>query len=172
MLEGKVGAAAVLIHKGRHSETLHYHLGSDEEHMVHEAELVGILLGMHILSTRKGRKATATIGVDNQAAIKAFESDLRNPGHHLMREALHIASKIQKKKKKKKGDKSKEALTIRWTAGHEGIEGNELADREAKEAAKGHTSDTKQLPCYLRKPILINLSAVKKAHNESLVKEW
>jgi hypothetical protein len=63
-------------------------------------------------------------------------------------------------------------LTIRWTAGHEGIEGNELADREAKEAAKGCTSDTKLLLRYLRKPVLTNSSAVKKVHNESLTKEW
>jgi hypothetical protein len=45
-------------------------------------------------------------------------------------------------------------------------------DKEAKEAAKGCMTDTKQLPKYLRKPILINPSAVKKAHNESLAKEW
>jgi hypothetical protein len=38
-LEGKVEAAAVLIHKGRHIQTLHLHLGSDMEHMVHEAEM-------------------------------------------------------------------------------------------------------------------------------------
>src|SRR6266851_5700150 len=134
--------------------------------MVQEAEL----LGMHILSTGKGRKATATISMDNQAAIKAFMSDLRNPGHHLMREALHIASKISKEKKK--GGKGKDMLTIRWMAGHEGIEGNELADREAKKVAKGHTSDIRLLPHYLRKPILINSSAVKKAYNKSLTKEW
>jgi hypothetical protein len=100
VLEGKVGAAAILIHKGRHMQTLHYHLGSDKEHMVHEAELVGILLGMHILSSRKSKKVAAVIGVDNQAAIKAFTSDLRSPGHHLTREALCIASKISKEKKK------------------------------------------------------------------------
>src|SRR5216684_30425 len=41
-LEGKVGAAAILIYKGRHTQTLHYHLRSDEEHTVHEAEAVGI----------------------------------------------------------------------------------------------------------------------------------
>jgi ribonuclease HI len=169
-LEGKVGTAAVLIHKGRHTQTLHYHLRSDEEHMVHEVELVGILLGLHILSSKKSKKALATIRVDNQAAIKAFMLDLRNPGHHLMREALHIASKISKERKK--GGKNKHALTIRWMAGHEGIEGNELADREAKEVAKGHTSDMKLLPCYLRKPVLTNSSTVKKAHNESLAKEW
>ena len=170
VLEGKVGTAAVLIYKGRHTQTLYYHLGSDEEHMVHEVESVGILLRLHILSSRKSKKASAIIGVDNQAAIKAFTSDLRNPGHHLTREALCIASKISKERKK--GGKNKHALTIRWMAGHKGIEGNELADREAKEVAKGRTSDMKLLPCYLRKPILTNSSTVKKAHNESLAKEW
>jgi hypothetical protein len=51
-------------------------------------------------------------------------------------------------------------------------ERNELVDREAKEAAKGHPSDMKLLPHYLRKPILTNSSALKKAHNKSLTKEW
>jgi hypothetical protein len=57
-------------------------------------------------------------------------------------------------------------------AGHEGIEGNELTDSEAKEVAKGCTTDTKLLPHYLRKPLVINSSAAKKAHNESLTTEW
>jgi ribonuclease HI len=165
-LEGKVGASAILMRKGRHTRTLHYHLGPDTEHTVHEAELVGILLGMHLLSTEKKGKMTTMLGVDNQAAIKAFESQLRNPGHHLAREALWIA--IQMKKKRKK---SNHTLTIRWTAGHEGLEGNKLADREAKEAAKGSTSDTKQLPSYLRRPLLINPAALKMAHNAKLKKE-
>jgi len=47
-----------------------------------------------------------------------------------------------------------------------------LADREAKEAAKGHTSDTKLLPLYLRKPLLTNLIAVKAMYNESLKSKW
>ncbi len=105
-----------------------------------------------------------------QAAIKALASDLRSPGHHLAREALCLANRIKKVKKKAK--KTKATITIRWTAGHEGIEGNKMADREAKEAAKGHTSDTKHLPCYLRKPLLINPSALKKAHSKRLKKEW
>ncbi len=73
---------------------------------------------------------------------------------------------------KKKRWKSKAVLTIRWTAGHEGLEGNELADKEAKEVAKGHTSETELLPSYLRKPLLINPSAIKAAHNAKLKKEW
>jgi hypothetical protein len=88
-LEDKVGALAVLIRKGRHTRTLHCHLGPGTEHMVHEAELIGILLGLHLLGTEKKTGGTqAMIGVDNQAAIKAFDSDLRNPGHHLTRKAL------------------------------------------------------------------------------------
>jgi len=136
---------------------------------VHEAKSVGILLGIHMLSSRKCKKALATIGVDNQAAIKAFILDLRNSGYYLMREALHITSKISKEKKK--GGKSKNVLTIRWMAGYKGIEGNKLVDREAKEAAKGCTSDMKLLPHYLRKPILINSSAGMKVLNKSLTKE-
>ncbi len=79
--------------------------------------------------------------------------------------ALHIASNIEKKKKKMS---SNTIITICWTVGHKGLEGNKLADREAKEAAKGHTLDTKLLSLYLRKPLLTNLIAVKATHNESL----
>jgi hypothetical protein len=63
-------------------------------------------------------------------------------------------------------------LTICWTTGHEGLEGNELANKEAKEAAKGNASETKLLPSYLRKPLLINMSAIKAAHITKLKKEW
>ena len=149
-LEGKVGAAAVLIHKGRHIQTLHFHLRPDMEHMVHEAKMVGLVLGLHLLSISKFRKVPTMIGIDNQVAIKALTSDLRSPGHHLAWEALCLAKLIEKAKKKSK--RTKAMITIRWMAGHEGIKGNELADEEAKEAAKGCTSDTKLLPRYLRNP--------------------
>ncbi len=123
-----------------------------------------------MLSTGNCRKAAAMIGVDNQAAIKALTSDLRSPGHHLVQEALQVATNIGKAKKKSRNNKT--PITIHWTAGHKGLEGNKLVDREAKEAALGHTLDTKQIPCYLRKPIPINPSAVKKAHNEEVKNEW
>jgi ribonuclease HI len=170
-LEGKVGAVAILILNGRHTQTLQFHLGSDTEHTVHEAELVGLLLSLHMLSSREYRGMPAMVGIDNQAAIKALASDLRSPGHHLVREALRIAGRLAKGGRKGK-KKRKAVITIRWTAGHEGIEGNELADIEAKEAAKGCTSDTKHLPPYLRKPLLINPTAAKAAHNAALKSEW
>src|SRR5216683_4174297 len=166
-LEGKVGASAVLTHKGRISRTLHFHLRPDMEHTVHEVELIGILLGIHLLKTEKGTGILVLIRVDNQAAIKAFNLELRSPGHYITREILQQANQL-----KKRGRKSKYALTIRWMVEHIGIEGNELADKEAKEAAKGHLLDTKLLPPYLRKTLLINLAALKMAHCMELKKKW
>jgi ribonuclease HI len=166
-LEGKVGAAAILLRTGKPTHSLHFHLSKEKEHTAHEAELVGILLGLHLISTEKRGGTTFALGCDNQAAIKVFHSNLRNPGHHLAWEALRIAHQIQNSKKK-----TKYALTIRWTAGHEGIEGNEIIDREAKKVAEGHSSDAKLLPTFLRKTLLMNPSAVKRAYNNHLKNMW
>jgi len=148
-MEGKVGAAATLLREGSPPHTLHLHLGPDSEHTVHKAELVGILLGLHLIATeRKGGTSTA-IGMDNQAVLEAFHLDLRKPGHHLTRESMKVAYQIQNRRRK-----SKYLLTLRWMAGHEGIAGNEIVDQEAKKAAGGHSSDTTLLPSYLRKPFI------------------
>ena len=121
---------------------------------------------MHLISTEKHGSTSFAIGVDNQEAIKAFDSNLRNPGHHLARELLQVANQIQKCRQK--GNYS---LSMRWTAGHKGIAGNDQADREAERAVKG-LSSKKNLPAYLRKPLLINPATVKRAHHESLMKKW
>jgi len=166
-MEGKVGAAAVLLRAGKPMRILHLHLGSEDKHTVHKAELAGILLGLHLINTERKSSTTFALGSDNQAAIKAFQSNLRSPGHHLAREALRLAHQISHRKRK-----TKYALTIRWTAGHEGIEGNKAVDWEAKKAVEGFTSDLLRLPSYLRKPLLTNPSAVKRAHNDCLKYKW
>jgi ribonuclease HI len=166
-MEGRVGAAAITLQQGKITSALHFHLGPDTEHTVHEAELVGILLAIHIIDKEAAGSITFAIGVDNQAAMKIFSSDLRIPGQHLAREILRRAAHAQKKK-----GKANRRITLRWTAGHEGIEGNEMADEEAKKAAKGLTSDKPSLPSYLRKELLINPAAVRQKHNEKLKKIW
>ena len=166
-MEGKVGVAAVLLRAGKPVRKLHFHLSLEDKHTVHKAELLGILLGLHLIYTERRNGTTFALGSDNQAAIKVFQSNLRSPGHHLAREALHLAHQIHHSKRK-----TKYTLTIRWTAGHEGIEGNEIIDWEAKKAAEGSTSDPTLLPPYLRKPLLTNPSAVKRAHNDQLKFKW
>ena len=161
------GPKAILLREGRPTCTLHFHLGLEGKHTVHEAELVGILLGLQLISTEKKGSTTFALGSDNQAAIKAFHSNLWSPGHHLAQEALHLAQQIQNHNKK-----TKFMLMIRWMAGHKGIEGNEIIDREAKRVAEGHASDKKLLPVYLRKPLLTNPSAVKREFNDQLKNTW
>ena len=166
-LHGKVGAAAILFRQGSPPCTMHLYLGPEEEHTVHEAELVGILLALQLISTEKHRSTSFAIGVDNQAAIQAFDSGLRSPGHHLAREAIRVANQIQKRR-----SKAKYSLTIRWVVGHEGIPGNEAADIEAKKAARGLSSDKPSLPPYLRKNLLINPAAIKRSYHDMLKSKW
>ena len=45
-------------------------------------------------------------------------------------------------------------------------------DWEAKKAAEGLTSAKSLLPPFLKKPLLMNPSAVKRAHNDTLQNEW
>ena len=166
-INGQVGAAAVLFRAGKAQRTLHLHLGSEHEHTVHEAELTGILLGLHLIGTEQHGGTMCMLGVDNQAAIKAFRSDLREPGHHLARKAICMATQIQKHRRE-----GRYLLTLRWTAGHEGIAGNELADRKAKKAAGGKTSEKQSLPSYLRKLLMANPAAIKSAYHGRLKREW
>jgi len=143
-----------LLRAGNSPRLLHIHLGSRIEHTSHDAELAGMLLGMHLINTEKQGNTTFALGVDSQTAIKAFNSMIR-PGHHLAEESIRIAM-LNKQK-----NRNAYRLTLRWTAGHEGLEGNELADKEAKRAAEGLTTDKALLPSYFRKPLLINSAAVK-----------
>jgi len=164
---GKVGTATILIRKDAPDRTLHFHLGSDTKHTVHKAELVGILLALHLIATEKRNNLPSLIAVDNQATLKAYDSDMRRPGHNVAREFLSLAKRMQKCRSKRKFK-----LTLRWSAGHCGIEGNEKADREAKRAACGSSLTAKLLPTFLRKPLPINPTTVKRAYNESLSSKW
>ena len=148
---GKVGASAILIRSNRPDGILHLHLGPESEHTVHEAELVGLLLAVHLIGTERRGATSCSVAEDNQAALKAFNSELRKPGHHIAREILQLGNRIQKRR-----SKHKYLLTLRWTAGHIGIPGNEKADSEAKRAATGLSSNNELLPPYLRKPLFIN----------------
>jgi len=92
---GKVGAAAVLTREGKPDRVLRLHMGSVEQHTVYKAELVGLLLGMHLITTERNRKKSCAIGLDNKAAIETLMMELTNPGHHLAAEALRIANLLK-----------------------------------------------------------------------------
>ena len=107
-INGKVGAATILTKIGQPPHILHMHLGPKDEHTIHEAELVGMLLGMQLIKTERHGSMSFMLGVNNQAAIKAFQMDLRSPGHHLAREFLQVANQVKRKRKR-----ARYTLTIR-----------------------------------------------------------
>jgi len=133
---GNIGTAAVLMRKGKKVKSLRYRLGMDEEHTVFKVEVVGILLGLQLIKMEASRRSKASIGIDNQGILKALKSKLNRVGHYLAMEIVSTATSLRKKKGKGF------TLMLNWTAGHIGIEGNKEADKEAKKAVDGDTSNT------------------------------
>ena len=164
---GKVRAAAVLKRTGNPDRVLKFHLGTTEQHTVYEAELVGMILGLHLIKTEPRNKVKCALSVDNQAALSAIGSKMNKSGQHLAAAVLKLAKQL-----KKHGGNGRFRLTFRWSAGHVGIEGNEDADNAAKQAAEGSSSDNNDLPQYLRKTLGYSLSATRQSHNEKLKLQW
>ena len=165
--DGKVGAAAILKCEGKPDRMLKMHLGTTEQHTVYEAELVGMILGLHLIKTETGSKTKCALNVDNQAALVAIKSEMNKSGQHLAANLLQLAKQLLNRR----GNRNFR-LTFRWSAGHVGIAGNEDADKIAKAAADGESSDSKNLPPCLRKEIGYSLSATWQAQNDKLKSRW
>ena len=58
------------------------------------------------------------------------------------------------------------------TPGHQDFEPNERADKEAKKAAMGDSSDAKLLPALLRKRLPLSVSALRQENTAKLTKHW
>jgi len=197
--EGKIGAAAIMMKHGGTHKTLKYHLGDKSEHTVYEAEAVAIILAIHMLTNIRTEIDFVTIGTDNQAVLLGMQNQRSKPGHHLMDRIhdsledfqvtqLRIRGERVKGYRKGQGrtrleDGSKGwkewrlnvrcAVKFVWTPGHEGIEGNERADKAAKDAATGESSDTKKLPAFLRhKPLLVSVSATRQLLKKEMKNRW
>jgi hypothetical protein len=107
------------------------------------------------------------LGTDNKTAIETLKSDLVKLGQQI---ALSIL-KSAKEMKAKRGSR-RFSITLHWTAGHAGIAGNVQADKEAKKATRGTTSDKKLLPPLLRHKLTTNPLALKKNHSTTILKKW
>jgi ribonuclease HI len=159
-MEGKIGAAAILYRGGRMKAAIRHQLGAQRHHTVYEGESVGMILAIKLM-TKEWAIRSATICVDNQATIRATQLTTPHPGHYLT-DIFHRDLKALKRKH------NGIHITVRWTPGHKGIEGNERADELAKKAITEGSSDMDQLPRPLRKPLPRSKSAATQAHNEKL----
>jgi len=136
-------------------------LGTTEQHTVYEAELVGMSLAVGLLQQETGRIDAATLGVDNQAALRAPEIVRPRPGEYLVRLLKQSIVRARKKRRRMR-------WKMHWTPGHIGIEGNELVDGEAKWAAAGKSSAVERIPKELRGRLPRSAAAAKQAYKERI----
>ncbi|CCA74846.1 hypothetical protein PIIN_08815 [Serendipita indica DSM 11827] len=153
-MEGKIGAAAVLYQNGQRVKAVCYLLGAETEHTVHKGELVGIVLGIHLARTMQGNCTKVNISLNNQVAIQSIAHARPNTGQHVME---NILSEIEDEL----SDHRRLQIEFTWVPGHKGIQGNKVADKEAKKAITESASRPSNHPRWLQEPLPSNLLAVK-----------
>ncbi|KAF8466827.1 hypothetical protein JB92DRAFT_3150104 [Gautieria morchelliformis] len=132
MIDGGVGAAAVLYRGGVVRRVARKYMGTADEHTVFEAELLGAALGAKML--REEGRGAHTLSLDNQVALQTTREERAISGQYLVN-ALH---EQVEEMRWERGETA--TVTMRWVPGHKGVRGNERADSEAKKAAKGDST--------------------------------
>ena len=112
------------------------------------------------------RVGRASESADSQVAIQSTTSIKPKSGRHLVdmfNKCFNTACRAN----------SNLNLTIRWIAGHMKAEGNERADKLAKEATEGKCSRDSKLPPELweNRTLLISKLAIKQAFKKNLQKQ-
>ena len=150
----KIGASAILYYGFRTLRTARFHLGSRRKHTVFEGEAIGQLLGLKLLrnTNLNLNGVDVTLGVDSHAAIKRHKVRFKASADYIFKEIQRMASDLKARYPRMR-------LGVRWTPGHVGIDGNEVADVEAKKAAEGRANNTNCHFGILKHPLPISRSA-------------
>ena len=133
---GKVGAAVVWRDAPADRwKSCKLALGKNKE--VLDAELWGVseALGVALRKTAPRKPYKVTVFSDSQTAIRKIQGSKTGPGQALKAQIVKRAKQLQSRGSE---------VTIRWVPSHSKIEGNEQADKAAKEAATGGKIGTAQ----------------------------
>ncbi|KAG6979043.1 RNA-directed DNA polymerase from mobile element jockey [Fusarium oxysporum f. sp. conglutinans] len=129
---GHIGAAAVCTTT---QETKSAYMGDDTTSTVYAGELQGISLALQIAQEDRSRansRSKVLIYTDNQAAIRPTAKPKGKSGAYLLRSIAKQIDELQLQGLN---------TEIRWVPVHIGIQGNEEADRAAKEATGWREGD-------------------------------
>ncbi|PVF92973.1 hypothetical protein CPB86DRAFT_686220, partial [Serendipita vermifera] len=126
-------------------------LGPMTEYTAYEGELVGILLGVHLLNTTFNLGKEVIIYTDSRAAVSQILGSGNSSAKYLVDEiTTNIDGPVGDRSDQGTSEIKLSPLALVWIPGHAKIPGNEYADLKAKEAARGRSSDIEQLPPNLR----------------------
>ena len=129
-IDNKIGAA---VYNSTTKEVDRQHLGSETLYNVYTAELAALYLAVKQLWNHH-ECLTGRIYTDSQAAVKAIDQPRRQSGQAIIRDILdNIDETIS--------NYPHLQIEIVWIPGHAKIEGNEIADKEAKRAAQDQASN-------------------------------
>jgi len=123
-IEGHVGAAA---YSPKTSQTHQQYLESDEGHNIYSAEVTAFELAAGIALDSPLSYAKCVIYADSQSAIQGINNPNKQSGQRILISAIQKLETLISTRHM--------AIEIKWVPGHRGIEGNEKADKAAKEAA-------------------------------------
>ena len=152
LIDEGVGAAAIIYKNGKLVVGRKAWLGNKNDHTVYEAECATMALGIFVVKGRHTKKIM--LNVNNQAAIRSAVEWKSGPGKYIVDKFHKLVDSFRTKN-------TSMPIKIRWDLGHIGIEGNEEANKAAKEAAEGQVSISKQIPGFLRKALPHSKSAAK-----------
>ena len=130
-----------------------FSLGKKNE--AYDGELAALIYGLVVLHGRDQEQTDYTVFTDSTAAMRRLMGDAPGPGQDMAIHAIDIAERIVQR-----GN----TITIRWTPAHVGVEGNERADRAAKDAAT--------LPPLRGVRDRVSLAYQKRRITEEVTKSW
>jgi len=120
-----------------------------------------VYLGTHILKHAVPLSGSVTFCIDNHATICAANSGVVGPGHYIIEVAVTELGKMKKAHPNLN-------IALRWSPGHEGIVGNEEADKEADKATTVGSSPASNIPSFLQKTLPKSKAALVQAKTTRL----
>ena len=167
-----------------------YYLGTEQEHTVYEAEGVGLVMGLHLLSSLNSRFTHPTIlGSDSQVVIRALDNQQVHPSQYIIDSIHQWAENLHRKQDGIINHTDGESaiaegkewigwpkgvidLQIHWVLGHVDFAPNKKANEEAKRAVQEHSSKAKYFPKLLRKLLPLSISVLWQSNICKIKKRW
>ncbi|KAF5669922.1 reverse transcriptase [Fusarium denticulatum] len=162
-INGSIGAAAVCTTT---QEAKSAYMGHDTTSTVYAGELQGISLALQIAQedrSKGNRRSKVVIYADNQAAIRSTAKPKGKSGAYLLKGITQQIDQLRSQGLN---------TEIRWVPAHTGIQGNENADRAAKEATGWRDGDLTGPKAAEPEHLYPLRSAMKTWSHKEAIKSW